>query len=241
LYSHREKYGNVHHLVGSAFHNIGMVYLYDQKYPQALTAFQEAVSVRRSTLGSDHPAVAASLTKIGMIFLLQRDPEGAKEAFRRAMKVIKKSMGHDSMQMARILNNIGVAQYETGADSEAFQSFNEVRDIQERLLRMAKSEGGMLKIQTKTIELALANTLCNIGFLRCRQKSFTESYEILQAANALWKTHGGIFSPDVYCMDENLKHVRGFVQSLERREAEKEAVGTMSFLESIIGKMKCAS
>lgn len=223
-----------------AFHNIGMVHLYAQKYSQALTAFQEAVSVRRSALGSDHPAVATSLMKIGMIFLLQRDPEGAKGAFNPAMKAIKKSMGYDSMQIARILNNIGVAQYETGADSEALQSLIEARDIQERLLRMAKSEGVALKIQTKTIELALANTLCNIGFLYCRQKKYTESYKVLQEANRLWKIHGGIFSPDVYCMEENLKHVCGIVQSIDRREAEKGTTAG-SFLDTFIKRMKCVS
>ena len=36
LSSHRDKYGDIHHLVGTANHNIGLVFLFSQQYLQAM-------------------------------------------------------------------------------------------------------------------------------------------------------------------------------------------------------------
>lgn len=215
LYSHREKYGEAHHLVGTAIHNIGMVHLYAQNYPQALKQFQEAVSVRRVALGSDHPAIAASLLKIGMIFLAQSNPEGAKEAFSRAIKVIRHSIGYDSLQMARVLTNMGVANYEAGSHSDALKLFNEAHDIQQRLLQMADGENLFLQPQRRTIELALINSLCNIGYLQFRDKNFNDSIRSFEEASELRKRPNCILGPDVYCLEENLRFVGEIVRQLE--------------------------
>jgi tetratricopeptide (TPR) repeat protein len=56
--SHKVKYGNAHHLVGTALHNIAMVNMYARRYKDALWYFQEAVSVRVAALGTDHPDVS---------------------------------------------------------------------------------------------------------------------------------------------------------------------------------------
>ncbi len=247
LYSHREKYGEAHHLVGTAIHNIGMVHLYAQNYPQALKHFQEAVSVRRVALGPDHPAIAASLLKIGMLFLVQSNPEGAKEAFSRAMKIIKKSIGNESIQMARVLTNMGVAQYESGSLIEASKSFNEARCIQEKLLQMAQSENVFLQPQRRTIELALINSLCNIGFLQCRFKDYKESLKSYQEAKRLRRQHASTLQPDVYCLEENLSFVGERVRELEMRETTESEDNKRnqspldSFLEALMDKIKYSS
>lgn len=242
LYSHREKYGEAHHLVGTAIHNIGMVHLYAQNYPQALKLFQEAVSVRRVALGSDHPAIAASLLKIGMIFLAQSNPEGAKEAFSRAMKVIKHSIGYDSLQMARVLTNMGVAHYEAGSHADALKIFNEAHDIQQKLLQMANEENLFLQPQRRTIELALINTLCNIGYLQFRDKHFKESFRTLEEASKLRKRPNCVLGPDVYCLEENLNFVGQIVRQLEMGEANESEVkrslwGIDKFVEAMIAKV----
>jgi tetratricopeptide (TPR) repeat protein len=56
--SHKAKYGDVHHLVGTALHNIAMVNLYAKRYKDALWYFEEALSVRVAALGTDHPDVS---------------------------------------------------------------------------------------------------------------------------------------------------------------------------------------
>ena len=73
LRSHWKKYGGVHHLVGTANHNIGMVLLFAERYTEAMTFFQEAVTVRRAALGAEHPDVGSSLMKIGMVHRARRE------------------------------------------------------------------------------------------------------------------------------------------------------------------------
>lgn len=242
LYSHREKYGEAHHLVGTAIHNIGMVHLYAQNYPQALKQFQEAVSVRRVALGSDHPAIAASLLKIGMIFLAQGNPEGAKEAFSRAMRVIRHSIGYDSLQMARCLTNMGVAHYEAGSHADAMKFFIEAHDIQQKLLEMANGENLFLQPQRRTIELALINTLCNIGYLLFRDKNFKDSFRSFEEASNLRKRQNGVLAPDFYCLEENLNFVGEIVRHLDmgemsETEAKKSLWGLDKFVEAMMAKV----
>jgi hypothetical protein len=62
--SHKLKYGNVHHLVGTALHNIALVHLYAGRYKDALWYFQEAVSVRVAALGTHHPDVSVCVIVI---------------------------------------------------------------------------------------------------------------------------------------------------------------------------------
>jgi tetratricopeptide (TPR) repeat protein len=209
----------MHHLVGTANHNIGLIHLYAQQYPQALTFLQEAVIVRQAALGPDHPAVADSLMKIGMIFLLQRDPESAKATFLRILKLVRKALGYGDIQVARVLNNIAVADYDQGAYLDAFRTFQEAHEIQRRLLDFSLySENSSiipLNHQTKIIELALSNTLSNIGFLYCRQYKYIDSLHMLQEADKLRRKHVGNFHPDMGCVGENLHYLRSFVGDVD--------------------------
>ena len=52
LRSHREKYGEIHHLVGSTLHNMGMVYFFAKEYEKAEKSFVEALNVRSAALGA---------------------------------------------------------------------------------------------------------------------------------------------------------------------------------------------
>lgn len=60
LKSHRQKYGDIHHLVGTGLHNSGIVLMLAEHYAEAKTCFQEAVSIRTAALGGTHPDVAVS-------------------------------------------------------------------------------------------------------------------------------------------------------------------------------------
>jgi tetratricopeptide (TPR) repeat protein len=210
----------MHHLVGTANHNIGLIHLYAQQYPQALTFLQEAVTVREATLGPDHPVVADSLMKIGMIFLLQRDPESAKATFLRILKLVRKALGYGDIQVARVLNNIAVADYDQGAYLDAFRTFQEAHEIQRRLLDFSYSASSIPLNQTKIIELALSNTLSNIGFLYCRQYKYLDSLRMLQEADKLRRKHVGNFHPDMGCVGENLHYLRSFVGDVDLVEEQ---------------------
>lgn len=67
LKSHMEKYGEHHHLTGTAMHNIGIVHMISHDYEQALPTLREAVRIRCLALTPDHPDVSVSLMKAGLV------------------------------------------------------------------------------------------------------------------------------------------------------------------------------
>ena len=58
---HLRTYGELHHLVGTCIHNMGVVYLHAGLYDRAKSAFEKAISIRKSVLGANHMDVAVSL------------------------------------------------------------------------------------------------------------------------------------------------------------------------------------
>lgn len=243
LQSHRNKYGDIHHLVGTANHNIGMVHLFSQKYVQALTSFQEAVSIFGAALGVEHPAIADSLMKIGMIFLLQRNPEGARQTFTRVLRVTKKALGDGHICVAKVMNNIGVAHFELGSYADALRWFLDAREIQEKLLHLAKLAGTALKQQRKTIEFALCHSLSNIAFVYCRQMKYVESAKILNEVKRLQRNIGGLGAPKVDCLETNLKYTRGLAEDLQRKKRIEQLEHSQTRLERVLAtfvdKVRC--
>lgn len=59
--THVKTHEELHHLVGSCVHNMGVVHLRAGHYDDALTSFKKAISIRKGVLGVDHPDVAVSI------------------------------------------------------------------------------------------------------------------------------------------------------------------------------------
>jgi tetratricopeptide (TPR) repeat protein len=207
LASHKDKYGDIHHLVGTANHNIGLVHLFAKHYTQALTYFHEAVTVRRASLGLDHPDVSASMMKIGMIQLLQRDAEQARDTFLKMLRLIRKTLGYGHIQVARVLNNLAVAHYDLGSYWDAFRTFQQAHEIQRKLLLLSHTENTSILNQTRIIELALSNTLNNLGFMYGRQKKFLDACRILEEAVKMRPLNEPVLDI-VGSVEENLRYVR---------------------------------
>ena len=55
-----ERFGETHHRVGAALHNVGIANLRAGKFADAMDAIEEAVRIRKATLGTDDPKVAVS-------------------------------------------------------------------------------------------------------------------------------------------------------------------------------------
>jgi tetratricopeptide (TPR) repeat protein len=230
LRSHKDKYGTIHHLVGTANHNIGLIYLFAERYTHAMTFFRRAVAVRRAALGSEHPDVSASLMKIGMIQLARRDSEEARDTFLQVLKLVRKVLGYGHIQVARVLNNVAVTQYDLGANLDAFHTFQEAHEIQRRLLLLSHTES-----QTNIIELALANTVSNMGFIYCRQKKYGDSVRMLQEASKLRRKHLGSHHPTKANGDENLLFVRCISEGKEHESEIKAEKGR--FLDIVEGAL----
>jgi len=176
MQSHRKKYGEVHHLVGTALHNIGMVNFFARRYPEALSHFEEAIRVRTKALGSDHPDVQASAMKIALIYLATDKLNKASESFRKIRETFLDVLGYGHPQLAKIHNNVGAVAFEFGDQEYALKCFEMAYEFQRRLLE--EQDEWETPDDHEIVSLATANSLCNMGFVLAKSK------EYLQAANA---------------------------------------------------------
>lgn len=117
-------------LRGSACHNIGLLYMWQGDFEDALHFFTQAVVARESTRLASKRDVAVTLVRKGhALFALNRHRE-ALESFETALA----STEEDTVVRAKILNNVGVAQYHLRDLAKALQSFTNALTIQRKWL-----------------------------------------------------------------------------------------------------------
>jgi len=179
-----EKYGEIHHLVGTMLHNLGIVHLYDESYLLALQLFQKAVRVRSAALGPNHPDVAASILKTAMVQIARQDLDCANVIFLQLLHTQRRELGYNHPQISLFLNNIGCMHYEFGGFLAAQKAFEEALEIQRTHSDSTEDESTLL---------ALTYTLCNIGFVHVRRKEFCNA--ILSFEEAL-DIHRKFLDPD---------------------------------------------
>ena len=118
---YRKKYGDLHPLVASAYHNLGMVHsqrasillegTLQQTHvrQQSLECFQAAARTARDSLGKSHPNVAVSLVKIGFLLLQARQHKPALVTFEEALRIRTVYYVNNPQHplIANLHNNIG--------------------------------------------------------------------------------------------------------------------------------------
>jgi tetratricopeptide (TPR) repeat protein len=187
LQSHRNKYGNEHHLVGSALHNIGMVLFFAKRYSDALATFQDAVFVRAKALGPDHPDVQSSLVKIALIHLALGDLHQARCTFWEIRDKAEQVLGYGHPQLAKMNNNVGAIEYEFGDLANALRSFEVAYKYQRRLLEDLFADES--DANHEIVSLAMANTLSNMAFVYYKSGQASEALEAYERAYNLLRDH----------------------------------------------------
>lgn len=165
--SHKDKYGETHHLVGTALHNIGVIHLHAEHYDQALESFREAVNVRTASLGPEHPDVAASLTKTGLVLAALNDYDSAIITFNSVLRVQRATLGAHHPEVGKVLSNIGCIHYELGDLASSKMALEEAVEIDRNSCRK-RGDSAMAK-------LTLSCTLSNAGFVYEKKKDSGES------------------------------------------------------------------
>jgi tetratricopeptide (TPR) repeat protein len=187
LNSHRRKYGEHHHLVGSALHNLGMVNFFDRRYDEALELFEEAIQIRTKSLGPDHPDAQASHMKIALIYFAKGELGKASQAFQQICKKYVKVLGYGHPQLAKIQNNIGVVAYECGDKERALQCFETAFEFQHKLLK--EQEQCDYPDDHEVLSLATANTLTNMAFCYAKRSEFQQAMEMYEHAEEMLRLH----------------------------------------------------
>jgi len=157
LRSHAAKYGGTNHLVGTAFHNIGLIELHAERYDEALASFRQAVNVRAASLGSEHPDVSASLMKLCLVLVALNDPDSALVTLNSALREQRANLGSSHSEVGKVLSNIGCIHYELGDLSSSIIALEEAVEID----RVYCQNNGDSAVD----RLTLASTLCNEGFV----------------------------------------------------------------------------
>ena len=162
LRSHAAKYGETNHLVGTAFHNIGIIELHAERYDEALASFHQAVNVRAASLGPEHPDVTASLMKLCLVLVALNEHDSALLTLNSVLKVQRATLGSNHSQVGRVLSNIGCIHYELGDLSSSKIALEEAIEIDRAYCR---NNG-----DSAVGKLTLASTLCNEGFVHQMSK-----------------------------------------------------------------------
>jgi tetratricopeptide (TPR) repeat protein len=182
LLAQRQRHGNIHHLVGSSLHNIGMVLLFSKQYVQAHPCFVDAVHIRSEALGKDHPDVAASKMKLGLIQLAGGELEEARRTFRDIREMFLGALGYGHPQFAKIMNNLGVVLYHFGDLPGAMRTFELAYEYQRQ--RHEDGLGG-----SEIADLGIANSLCNIGFVFAKQQHTGDAVDFYEQALQVRRKH----------------------------------------------------
>jgi len=186
LRGQQERYGQDHYRVGTALHNLGIVYLKKGDYNKAIEICRRAVDVRKDSLVPNNPDVAVSLAQLGVAHLESRNYREALAAFRDALNIRRNFLGPRHMKCSKILNNIGCALYSIEDLSAAKRAFDEALGIQRDGLRSLPSIEGSGNdsngMQSNTLLLSMASTLCNIGSIRLRWGDFEKAGIALEEA-----------------------------------------------------------
>jgi tetratricopeptide (TPR) repeat protein len=186
LQLYQSLYGDLHPLVASTYHNLGMVhskratFMLDNTLhqghvrAQSLQCFQAAARTARDSplLGPNHPNVAVSLVRIGFLLLQSRQYQHAITTFQEALRIRLQAYGPRHGLVANLYNNLGVCYMHTGDYARGRQFLDMALELQEEQIERLKllQDQKLTEDQERenmfiTARLELADTLCNIGGL----------------------------------------------------------------------------
>jgi tetratricopeptide (TPR) repeat protein len=170
LRDHQQKYGAVHHLNGSALHNIGIVQLLAQQYNQAILTFREALDVRIEALGPQHTDVLETRFQLSLANMAIRDFDRAQSELTIVKQACLQGHGYGRHHLPSLLNNLGVINFHQKDIARARKSLDMAH---EHLLRMQKDE---------QVNEAFCTTLQNLGYVMSIQGNHVGALHFFERA-----------------------------------------------------------
>lgn len=158
--------------------------------------------------------------------MANKDLSGALSTFKSIlMNVRKETSINGNAPEAKLFNTIGVIHYEMGRDSDAFQSFLKAYEVQRRLFK--ESALAHCPTSTECTELAIANTLSNLGYVYAKQGKYQEAYKIFKEQHdILIKFNVPFDHHSMIRVSQNLSYVKAYnptdVFVLEQKKLQQE-------------------
>jgi len=172
--------GNKLILLGSCWHNIGIIQMWQCKYSDALESLEKAVRFRTENLPLNHPDVAVSFLRYSLAAFALGRLSDAIGALERALIMHPK----ESMTRAKILNNLGVVYYQLQDLVNALKHFTSALEIQRQWL-----DG---PVRRESIVYDATITLGNMGKCYLEKHDYGTAFYVYEEAFLVRVTCAGI-------------------------------------------------
>jgi len=192
-----DRYGEEHHRVGSALHNVAVANLRSGLLEDARDAIEEAVRIRKLTLGEDDPKVADSLVEYGIILLSMKNYNQSIEVFEDALELrqIESDEAEDGasrreaqLKKAKIRHNIGCVNFEVRRYDEARRNYVGAIQEQKAIFGSWSSAFSLAGPDTsKPGHLTMASTMCNKGYIDLEQEKYRDAIDTFQESLKIQK------------------------------------------------------
>jgi tetratricopeptide (TPR) repeat protein len=136
------------------------------------------------------------------------DLQSANATLLQTLQALRSSLGSGHPQVAKVLNNLGVVEFEMGAIHNGFKSLEEAHDVQCRLGLGLRSR---FPQRHEFAELAVSNTLSNLGFVYAKQYKYSDAARMYQEAFRLQSKYLHAKHPTLTRTSENVEYVQARV------------------------------
>lgn len=193
-----DRYGEEHHRVGSALHNVAVANLRSGLLDDARDAIEEAVRIRKQTLGDDDPQVADSLVEYGIILLSMKKYKKSISVFEDALELRELELceaeeaehkREAKLKKAKILHNIGCVNFEIKNYDEAWRNYMQAIQEQKQIFAPSwKTAFGLLEKSSKPGRLTMASTICNKAYIEVEQEKYEDAIATFKESLKIQKT-----------------------------------------------------
>jgi tetratricopeptide (TPR) repeat protein len=182
---------------------LGVVYYAQGKYTEAQSHLEQAVAAFKEAKGPDDVSVAVAIKNLAWFHLQRGNYSEAKSSYDRALDIADKALGPAHPQLGVLKNDQALA-YQLDGDLAGA----------ERLFWEAISIFESLEKPSENTNLALANSLRNLGRLYLEQKRWAEAEAVLKRTLGLLK---GLGTADADLHKSVLQDHERAVQALEEK------------------------
>jgi tetratricopeptide (TPR) repeat protein len=238
-------------LLGSLYSSLGDAYEAVISYPDAETAYRQALAHLEEEKGAESVEVASGLNNLAGLYYAQGRYSEAEPLYQQALVLDQKLLGGEHPNVATSFNNLAMLYKAQGRYSEAEPLYQQALALLQKLLgdehpAVANSFNNLAELyraQGRYSEaeplyqqaLALlqkllgdehpyvATSFNNLGVLRAYQGRYTEAAEYLEQAMELRRRLLGSEHPDTQSTRRSLKNVQ---QQLAQEETGKDATIT---------------
>jgi serine/threonine-protein kinase len=152
-------------------HTFGVVYNGLGLYPQAASAFERALALRRELHGERHPEVAETLRHLGLARVEAGEHATAKPLLERALSLERKLFGPEHVRVAAAMRQLGYNEELSGRHPEAQALYRGCLALRRRLLGNENEE-------VASALSDLARSLHATGDIAEAEQLFRESLEL---------------------------------------------------------------